>query len=47
MELRSKIFRKLIVFVMVAAIAIPFISPEIFAAAKVTAECGRDRKSVV
>lgn len=40
MELRSKIFRKLIVFVMVAAIAIPFISPEIFAAAKVTAECG-------
>lgn len=40
MELGSKILRKLIVFVMVAAIAIPFISPEIFAAATVTAECG-------
>lgn len=38
MELRAKILRKIIVFVMVAAIAIPFISPEIFAAAKVTAE---------
>jgi len=41
MDLRAKILRKIIVFVMVAAIAIPFISPEIFAAAKVTAE-GKD-----
>ena len=39
MELRNKILKKLIVFVIVTAIAIPFISPEIFAAAKVTAEC--------
>jgi len=40
MELRYNIFRKLIVLVMVLAIAIPFISPEIFAAAKITAEGG-------
>lgn len=45
MNIRESILRKIIVFVVVAAIAVPFITPEIFAASKVSITGGDNVKA--
>lgn len=45
MTIAEKVLRKIIIFVVVAAIAVPFITPEIFAASKVSVTGGDNVKA--